>query len=164
LADTLRREVAALDPALAVDRVQTMESVRRLSVARLEFVTTLLATFAALALAVALVGVYGVVAYSMAQRRREIGLRVALGANPGRVIAFVLRQGLMPAAAGIAAGLLGGVAASRLLSAQLFEIAPHDPLTAAITATVVGAVALVACYVPARRAARLDPSSALRTE
>ena len=164
LAEALRREVAALDPALAVDRVQTMESVRRLSVARLEFVATLLATFAALALAVALVGVYGVVAYSMAQRRREIGLRVALGANPGRVIAFVLRQGLIPAGSGIAAGLLGGVAASRLLSAQLFEIAPHDPLTAAVTAAVVGAVALVACYVPARRAARLDPSSALRTE
>ena len=164
LADTLRREVAALDPTLAVDRVQTMASVRRLSVARLEFVTTLLGVFAGLALAVALVGVYGVMAYSITLRRREIGLRAALGASPRRVVAFVLRQGLVPALAGIAAGVPGAIAASRLLSAQLFEVAPHDPITAVLTAGLVGAVALLACYVPARRAARLDPSSALRSE
>jgi putative ABC transport system permease protein len=164
LADTLRREVAALDPALAVDRVQTMETVRRLSVARLEFVTTLLGVFAGLALTVALVGVYGVMAYSVASRRREIGLRAALGASPRRVASLVLRQALTPAAAGIAAGLAGGILASRLLAEQLFEVAPHDPTTAALTASIVAAVALLACYVPARRAARLNPSSALRSE
>jgi putative ABC transport system permease protein len=164
LADTLRREVRALDPTLAVDRVQTMDTVRRLSVARLEFVTTLLGVFAGLALAVALVGVYGVMAYSVASRRREIGLRVALGAGPRRVVAFVLRQGLTPAAAGIAVGVPGGIAASRLLAAQLFEVAPHDPLTAVLTAGLVAAIAFAACVVPARRAARLDPSSALRSE
>jgi putative ABC transport system permease protein len=164
LADTLRREVRALDPTLAVDRVQTMDTVRRLSVARLEFVTTLLGVFAGLALAVALVGVYGVMAYSVAARRREIGLRVALGAGPRRVVAFVLRQGLTPAAAGIAVGVPGGIAASRLLAAQLFEVAPHDPLTAVLTAGLVAAIAFAACVVPARRAARLDPSSALRSE
>jgi putative ABC transport system permease protein len=164
LADTLRREVRALDPSLAVDRVQTMETVRRLSVARLEFVTTLLGVFAGLALVVALVGVYGVMAYSVALRRREIGLRVALGAGPRRVVAFVLQQGLTPAAVGIAVGVPGGIVASRLLAAQLFEVAPHDPLTAALTAGVVAAVAFAACVVPARRAARHDPSSALRSE
>jgi putative ABC transport system permease protein len=164
LADTLRREVRALDPTLAVDRVQTMDTVRRLSVARLEFVTTLLGVFAGLALAVALVGVYGVMAYSVALRRREIGLRVALGAGPRRIVAFVLRQGLMPTAAGIAVGVPGGIAASRLLAAQLFEVAPHDPVTAGLTAGLVAAIALVACFIPARRAARLDPSSALRSE
>jgi len=164
LADTLRREVRALDPALAVDRVQTMDAVRRVSVARLEFVTTLLGTFAALALAVALVGVYGVMAYSIALRRREIGLRVALGASPQRVLSFVLHLGMMPAVFGIAAGLIGGIALSRLLTAQLFEVPPHDPLTAGVTAAMVGAISLLACYVPARRAARLDPSSALRSE
>jgi putative ABC transport system permease protein len=164
LADVLRRQVLALDPSLAVDRVQTMESIRRVSVARLEFVTTLLGVFAALALTVALVGVYGVMAYSVALRRREIGLRVALGATPRRVVSFVLGQALTPTAAGIAAGVLGGVLASRLLAAQLFEITPHDPLTAAGTAAGVAIVALLACYVPARRAARLDPSSALRSE
>jgi putative ABC transport system permease protein len=164
LADTLRREVRALDPTLAVARVQTMETVRRLSVARLEFVTTLLGVFASLALAVALVGVYGVMAYSVTLRRREIGLRVALGAAPRRVVAFVLRQGLGPAAAGIAVGVPGGIAASRLLAAQLFEVAPHDPLTAALTAGLVAVIACAACVVPARRAARLDPSSALRSE
>jgi len=164
LADTLRREVRALDPALAVDRVQTMDAVRRVSVARLEFVTTLLGTFAALALAVALVGVYGVMAYSIALRRREIGLRVALGASPQRVLSFVLHLGMMPAVFGIAAGLIGGIALSRLLTAQLYEVPPHDPLTAGVTAAMVGAISLLACYVPARRAARLDPSSALRSE
>jgi predicted permease len=164
LADTLRRQVRALDPTLAVDRVQTMDTVRRLSVARLEFVTTLLGVFAGLALAVALVGVYGVMAYSVASRRREIGLRVALGAGPRRVVAFVLRQGLTPAAAGIAIGVPGGIAASRLLAAQLFEVAPHDPLTAVLTAGLVAAIAFAACVIPARRAARLDPSSALRSE
>ena len=164
LADTLRRQVANLDPTLAVDRVQTMETVRRLSVARLEFVTTLLGVFAGLALAVALVGVYGVMAYSVALRRREIGLRMALGADPRRVVAFVLQHGLTPAAAGIAAGIPGGILAGRLLASQLFEVPPHDPLTASLAALLVAAVALLACLVPARRAARLDPSSALRSE
>jgi predicted permease len=164
LADVLRREVRALDPSIAVNRVDTMASVRRLSVARLEFIATLLGTFALLALTVAVVGVYGVMAYSVALRRREIGLRVALGANPARVVSFVLRQGLTPTAAGVALGLLGGMAASQQLSAQLFETAPHDPLTAVLTASAVSLVALAACYFPARLAARLDPSTALRSE
>jgi len=141
-----------------------MDAVRRVSVARLEFVTTLLGTFAALALTVALVGVYSVIAYSVALRRREIGVRIALGANPGRIVSFVLRQGLTPTVAGIAAGLLGGVALSQLLTAQLFEVRPHDPATAIVTGAVVATISLVACYLPARRAARLDPSSALRNE
>jgi len=164
LADTLRREVQTLDPALAVDRIETMASVRRVSVARLQFVTTLLGAFAALALVVALVGVYGVMAYSMTLRRREIGLRVALGASPARVASFVLRQGLMPTLAGIGAGLLGGIALSQLLTAQLFEVQPHDPVTAIVTAAVVAAISILACYVPARRAARLNPLEALRAE
>jgi predicted permease len=164
LAEVLRREVRALDPSIAVARVDTMTAVRRVSVARLEFIATLLGTFALLALTVAVVGVYGVMAYSVALRRREIGLRVALGANPARVVRFVLRQGLAPTAAGVAAGLLGGMAASQQLSAQLFEIEPHDPLTAGLTASAVTLVAVAACYFPARRAARLNPSTALRSE
>ena len=164
LADVLRREVRALDPSIAVARVDTISAVRRVSVARLEFIATLLGTFAMLALTVAVVGVYGVMAYSVALRRREIGVRMALGANPARVVTFVLRQGLTPTAAGIAAGLLGGMAASQQLSAQLFEVEPHDPLTAALTASAVTLVAIAACYFPARRAARLNPSIALRSE
>jgi putative ABC transport system permease protein len=89
---------------------------------------------------------------------------MALGANPGRVVSFVLRQGLMPTLAGIAAGLLGGIALSQFLTAQLFEVRPHDPATAVATAAMVAAISLLACYLPARRAARLDPSAALRTE
>ena len=93
-----------------------------------------------------------------------IGMRMALGANPGRIVSFVLRQGLTPTVAGIAAGLLGGIALSQLLTVQLFEVRPHDPATAIVTAAVVATISLLACYLPARRAARLDPSSALRNE
>ena len=89
---------------------------------------------------------------------------MALGANPRHVVSFVLQQGLTPTVAGIAAGLLAGIALSRFLTAQLFEVPPHDPVTALVTAAVVAAVSLLACYMPARRAARLDPSSALRNE
>jgi putative ABC transport system permease protein len=97
-------------------------------------------------------------------RRREIGVRMALGANPGRIVSFVLRQGLTPTVAGIAAGLLGGIALSQFLATQLFEVRPHDPATAIVTAAVVATASLLGCYLPARRAAQLTPSSALRSE
>jgi putative ABC transport system permease protein len=159
---TIRREVAALDAALPVDAVRSMAAVRGASVAAQRFVSTLLSIFAALALAVTLVGVYGVMAYSVAQRRREIGVRVALGANPRDVLALVMRQGLTPAAIGLAIGLAGGIALSGLLRAQLYEVSPHDAATAAIVSGMVAVVALLACLVPARRAARVDPVTALR--
>jgi predicted permease len=160
----MRREVAALDRALPVDAVRTMEAVRSASVSAHRFVSTLLSIFAALALAVTLVGVYGVMAYSVAQRRREIGVRVALGASPATVLALVLRQGLVPTAAGIAIGLAGGMAASAAIRAQLYEVTPHDAGTATVVSGIVALVALLACAVPGVRAARVDPVTALRTD
>jgi putative ABC transport system permease protein len=164
LAATLRRELAATDPALPLADVRTMTSVRSTSVASARFTSMLLSMFAVVALAVTLVGVYGVMAYAVAQRRREIGVRVALGAAPRSVIGLVLRQGFTPAAIGIAAGVFGGMALSGALRAQLFQVAPYDAATAAAVCAVVGAVALAACYVPAARAARVDPVTALRAE
>jgi putative ABC transport system permease protein len=162
LSDTIRREVAALDASLPVDAVRTMAAVRSGSVSSHRFVSLLLAVFAALALAVTLVGVYGVMAYSVAQRRREIGVRVALGASPGVVVGLVMRQGLTPAAIGIAGGLLGGMALSGTLRAQLYEVTPHDGATAVLVTGIVALVALAACFVPALRAASVDPVRALR--
>jgi ABC-type antimicrobial peptide transport system permease subunit len=160
----VRRQVAALDPALPVDAVRSMESVRRAAVSAERFVSLLLAVFAALALTVTLVGVYGVMAYAIAQRRREIGVRIALGAHPFSVLMLMLRHGLAPAAIGIGVGLTGGIALSGTLRAQLYEVTPWDIPTAAAVCGMVALVALAACLLPAARAARVDPVTALRAE
>jgi len=164
LAAVIRREVAALDPALPVGAVRTMDEVRGESVAAPRFILLLISAFSGVALLVALIGVYGVMAYSVAQRRREIGLRVALGADPRGVVALVLRQGMTPAVAGIAVGVAAGLALTRVLRTLLFQVGPHDPGTVLAVSATVGIVALVACYLPARRAARVDPVVALRAE
>ena len=164
LAGTLRKEVAALDPNLSVDAVRTMADVRAASVSMQRFVWLLLGTFAGVALLVALIGVYGVMAYSVAQRRREIGVRMALGATARSVIALVLRQGLTPALAGVVGGVLGGLVLGRTLRPQLYETSPSDPLTVAGTTALMASAAFLACYVAARRAARIDPQAALRQD
>jgi ABC-type antimicrobial peptide transport system permease subunit len=105
-----------------------------------------------------------VIAYSVTQRKREIGVRIALGARPRNVIALVLKQGLPPTAVGIAAGVVGGIVLSRFLEAQLFEVTPNDAITAVTVTTTVALVALLASYVPARRASRLDPTEAVRAQ
>lgn len=164
LSATLRREVAALDPALPIADLRTMDALRTQSVASLRFTSTLLAIFALVALAVTVVGVYGVMAYAVAQRQREIGVRVALGAAPGTVVALVLRQGLTPAILGIAAGISGGMLLTGALQTQLYDVTPHDTGTAAAAGALVALVALIACYVPAARAAHIDPVRALRAD
>ena len=164
VAGTLRREVAALDGNLSVDDVRTMADVRASSVSMQRFVWLLLAAFAAVALGVALVGVYGVVAYLVSQRQREIGIRMALGATARSVIALVIRQGMASATAGIGMGLLGGLLLGRTLREQLYATSTVDPVTVAGTTALMGAAAFLACYVAARRAARIDPQAALRTE
>ena len=161
---TIRREVAALDPALPVDAVRSMQAVRSAAVAADRFLSLLLSIFAALALMVTLVGVYGVMAYSAAQRRREIGVRVALGARPSSVLVLMLGHGLTPAVIGIGAGLAGGMALTGALRAQLYGVTPYDAPTALAVTALVGLVAFLACVVPAARAARVDPITALRSD
>lgn len=120
--------------------------------------------FAVLALLLTALGLYAVVAFAVAQRRREIGLRLALGAQPRAAVGLAVRQIILPAAAGLAAGAIGAWAAGRLLADQLFQVHPADPLTFAAALAALAAIAAVAAYVPGRRAARINPAESLRCE
>jgi ABC-type antimicrobial peptide transport system permease subunit len=124
----------------------------------------MLGSFAALALLLAVVGIYGVMSHAVAQRRREIGVRMALGAQKNDVLSLMIGGGLRLTLAGIAIGLAGAFALTRYLSSLLFQITPTDPLTFGLVVALAGAAAFVACWLPARRAARLDPMMALRYE
>jgi putative ABC transport system permease protein len=156
--------VRALDPELPLADVKTMEEVVDSTVARPRTVSALLAAFALIALVLAGVGVYGVMAYSVSQRTQEIGVRMALGATMGSVLRLVIGQALRLVALGVVLGLAAAALLTRLLEDLLFNTAPLDPLTFAVTALVLTLVAAVASYVPARRGARLAPTEALRTE
>jgi putative ABC transport system permease protein len=160
----VRQKVREMDPELAVSNVRTMDEWIANGAAQPRLDTTLLAGFAAIALLIASIGIYGVLAYSVNRRTREIGVRMALGAQAGDVLRMVVREGMVVAVAGIAVGLIAAVAASRALSTLLFGVASRDPLTFGGVAALLSLVALLACYVPARRASRVTPMEALRDE
>jgi putative ABC transport system permease protein len=164
LAEAVRAEVRAVDPDLPTYGIRTMEEVMALSVGQQRFAMALLGVFAFIALALSAVGIYGVMSYSVSQRTHEIGIRMALGAEAGDVLKLVLRQGLMLTVAGMAIGLVATFAVTRFLRFLLFGISPTDPLTFAAITIVLGVVALLACYIPARRATKVDPMIALRYE
>ena len=164
LVEAVRGEVRAVDPDLPTYGIQTMEEVMALSVGQQRFAMGLLGVFAFLALVLAGVGIYGVMSYSVSQRTHEIGIRMALGAERRDVLQLVLRQGLMLTVAGMGIGLAAAFAVTRFLRFLLFGISPTDPLTFAVITIVLGAVALLACYIPARRATKVDPMIALRYE
>jgi putative ABC transport system permease protein len=129
-----------------------------------QFAVSLLGTFAAAALLLAALGLYGVINYNVTQRTREFGLRTALGARPGKILAMVLAQGVWLVGAGAVLGFVAAALLGRLIASQLFEVSAFDPATLALTASVLGAVALLAAYIPAWRATRVDPMTALRYE
>jgi putative ABC transport system permease protein len=160
----IRSLVTSIDPNLPVSNVRTLEDVVDASVATRRVTMLLLVTFAGVALVLALAGVYGVLAYTISRRTSEIGVRIALGAQHGRVLRLVVAQGMRPVLAGVAVGLAATLWLSRLMSSLLFEIQPYDPLTYLVVAAVLMAVAALACYIPARRVLRIDPAIALRTE
>jgi putative ABC transport system permease protein len=164
IASFARAEISAADPELAVARVEPMRDVLRDSIAEPRFRTLVLIAFAVMAIVLAAVGIYGLISYSVAQRTREIGIRMALGAQARQVMMPVLREGFVLALAGIAIGLAGSVAAARLLSKFLFGIEASDPLTYALVSTLLLAIALLASFIPSRRAMRVDPLTALRAE
>ena len=164
VASAVRSEVRALDPELPIDSAQPMADIVNESVAEPRFRTMLLGGFALTALILAAVGVYGLISFSVAQRTREIGIRVALGARPAQVTGPIVREGMTLALIGIALGLAGAAVATRLLSAMLFGVAATDTLTFAGVATLLLLVALLASYLPSRRALRVDPLTALRTD
>ncbi len=158
----LRQVVRELDPGLAIAGTFTMEGIMGNAVARPRFVLSLMGLFAVLALALADIGIYGVMAYGVALQRSEIGIRRALGAEEWEVLGMVLRQGLTLAGTGMALGLVGAAAGTRVLERFLHEVSPTDPLTFAVVAVGVVVVALLASWLPARRAGGVDPLEALR--
>jgi putative ABC transport system permease protein len=163
-ASALRRAIAAADPRIGSPDVAAMTDIVSASLSWRRFSTVLMTCFAGLALVLTCVGIYGVAAYAVSQRTQEIGLRMALGARPAGVVALVVRQGVTPAAFGLVVGLGMALLLTRVLSKLLFGIGPRDPLSFASVALVLLGVAVAASYLPARRAARVDPAGALRAE
>ncbi len=164
LAAAAAREVRGVDPDLPVTGVRTLEDLFDQQAAPRRFNATLFALLAGLALALAAVGIYGVMSYTVTQRTREIGVRVALGAQGGDVLKLVVGRGMLLALSGVAAGLLASFALTRFMAGMLYGVSAADPLTYGTVALLLGAVTLFACYLPARRAARVDPVIALRNE
>ena len=164
IAAAVREQMRAIDKDVPVTHVQTMENVLDASVAQPRFSMLLVGLFAALALILSTVGIYGVMAYSVSRRFHEIGVRMALGAGAGQVLKLVLKDGMSLALAGIGVGLLGAFGLTRLMASLLFGIGAKDPLTFASVAVFLALVALIACYIPARRATKVDPLIALRNE
>jgi putative ABC transport system permease protein len=164
LQDAVRRAFLAVDPTLPLFRVQPMESYVSSSLAQRSFTLALLGLFGGLALALAAVGIYGLISYSVTLRTREVGIRIAFGAERSDVLAMVLRQGLRLIGLGLAAGFLASLALTRLLASLLYDVRPTDVATSAAVAVMLAAVALTASYLPARRAAGVDPMVALRYE
>ena len=160
----LRETVRSLNTDVPVDRIQTMTQIESDSVAQRRFQTLLVVCFAGSALSLALLGTYSVVAYSVRRRTSEIGIRIALGAKPAQIITMVLREGLRPVTIGLAAGVIGALALGRLVSALLFGVRPTDPATFIMVAGMTIGAALLACWIPSRRAASITALEALRQE
>jgi putative ABC transport system permease protein len=164
MVETMRKLVIALDPKQPIGTVQTMDDAVADSIAPQRFSTVLLGLFGAAALLLASVGIYGVTAYSVSQRTREIGIRMALGAQARDVLEMVIGQGSLLVMVGIGLGLAISFVATRALASQLYGVQTYDPITFAGTAGLLAGVALLATYIPARRAMRVDRMVALRNE
>ncbi|MEX2049104.1 MAG: ABC transporter permease [Gemmatimonadota bacterium] len=164
LAPTARRAVAEVHPDLPVSQVEAMDDAVAVSVAWPRLTATLLGLFAAVALALAMVGVYGMVSHAVFHRTREMGVRLALGAGRGEILRLILRQEMMPVAIGIGVGVLAALFLTRLLESLLFGVSPNDPATMGLVLLVLALVAALACVVPVARAMRVDPTVALRAE
>ena len=164
IASGIRNAVRDLDGSVPIYQMQTMSDVVADSLVRPRFLSLLLGTFSAIALSLAAVGIYGVMAYSVTQRTQEIGVRVALGATTRNVLAMVVGEGLRMTIIGLALGLFGAFILTRWMAGQLFEVSATDPFTFTMVGVGLAAVGLLACFVPARRAAKVDPMVALRYE
>ncbi|MCZ6507222.1 MAG: FtsX-like permease family protein, partial [Acidobacteria bacterium] len=164
LTTTLREQVAALDPSLPIGNLLPMQTVIESSISRPRFLALLLSIFAGLALFLAAIGIYGVLSYSVAERSREMGIRMAMGADRRSILGMVLSQGMTLAVVGLAVGVAGSLLMTRFLQSLLFGVSPTDPLTYSVVVVLLALVAFVACAIPALRATRVDPLTVLRYE
>jgi putative ABC transport system permease protein len=164
IASLMREAIYTVDPETAIDRVQTLEHVRSDAVASPKLTAILLAMFAGLALVITAAGIAGVMALSVSQRTHELGVRLALGASPSRVLSMVIRQGMAYVLIGLSIGVGGALLLGGLMSSLLFSVAPTDPITFLAVSAVLMAVAATACFIPARRVTSIDPMLALRSE
>jgi putative ABC transport system permease protein len=162
LTAAVREQLRAVDPDLPLSRVRTMEDVAAQSIAARRATMLLLGIFGGLALILSAAGIYGVMAQLVALRSAEIGIRMTLGAQPGAVMRLILREGIVQAAIGLSIGIAGGIALMRGFRAVLYQVSPADPITLAAVAVILLGTTLLACFIPARRAMRVDPIAALR--
>jgi putative ABC transport system permease protein len=164
LGEDVRREILSLDPNIPIFKVRTMEGVVSEFLAERRFALELLAIFAGVALLLASIGIYGVMAYTFSRRTNEIGIRIALGASRADILRMALGEGVATILLGLAAGLVGSLLLTRFIQSMLFSVAPTDPLTFVSIAALLAAATLLACLVPAHRASRVEPTQALRSE
>jgi ABC-type antimicrobial peptide transport system permease subunit len=163
-AGMVRSALSRIDHGLPIIQPQTMNEIIDQSLGQRRLMMTLLGVFAAIALVLAMVGIYGAVAYTVEQRTGEIGVRMALGAQTADVLRLVVRQGMTPVVIGLVIGLAAALALGQLLTAQLYEVSANNPALLAATSATLAVVALLACLIPARRASLVNPIEALRTE
>jgi putative ABC transport system permease protein len=164
LVPAVRRAIDEVDPNLAISQVRMLQDIVDRASDQMSFTMILLAIAATVALLLGAIGIYGVISYIVAQRTGEIGVRLAMGAEPRTVARMILRQGGMVTLLGIVAGLIAALAGSQLIRSLLYGVSPRDPIVFSLTTVALLVVALLACWLPARRASRLSPLDALRTE
>jgi putative ABC transport system permease protein len=164
LSAAIQHEIQSVDGQLAASKIRTMDQVISESTARQNFNMLLLTIFAGLALLLAAIGIYGLMSYTVEQRTQEIGIRMALGADRGDMLKLVVRQGMLLTGIGVVIGLAASFGLNRLLANLLFGVKATDPVTYVAVAVILVSVALLACYIPARRATKIDPLVALRYE
>jgi putative ABC transport system permease protein len=164
MAPAIRQAVREMNPTIPIIQLRTMEDVVGASVTRQRFLSTLLGIFAVVALALAAIGTYGILSYMVTERHREIGIRMALGADGGRVVRLIMGQGMAIALGGVVLGVVGASGLSRLTGSLLYGVSPSDPLTYSAVTAIITAVAVIACVIPTRRALRVDPLQAIRAD
>jgi putative ABC transport system permease protein len=164
LGEAVRQEVESVDPNVPVHSISSMDQIIARSVADRRFSLELLGVFAAEALLLAAIGIYGVMAYSFSQRTHEVGIRIALGAQRLDILRMALGEGMRVVVIGLASGLAGAAIMTRFFRSMLFDVGPADPITFVSVSAILAGVALFACYIPAKRATRVDPLVALREE